>query len=217
MTHVCVYNRAGYGSSEPGPLPRHSQQLAGELHRLLENAGLHGPFVFVGHSLGGMTVQVIADRYSDKVAGLILLDPPPLPFIEGQVFPDLYKILEEQQIEFQTMADAAHQSADPEARQKADFLEAIASEQAALITESASQVGAIESFGDLPLVVIGSSIPNPGFGPDAEVFQQFWIEQNRKLTEKSTHSKFVLAQESSHYIHEDAPDLVLEVIREMVE
>jgi hypothetical protein len=25
FTHVCTYDRAGYGSSDPGPLPRHSQ------------------------------------------------------------------------------------------------------------------------------------------------------------------------------------------------
>lgn len=217
FTHVCTYDRAGYGLSEPGPLPRHSQQLADELQQLLKNAGISGPYVLVGHSLGGLTQQVFADRYPNLVAGLILLDPPPLPFITGQAFPELYQMLAGQAVEFQNMADVARQSADDEVQAKVDYLETIASEHAALIAESASQVAMIASFGDLPLIVIGSSTPNPAFGPDAEAFQQFWIEQNQELAMKSTNGRFVLAEESSHYIHEDAPDLVLDATQEVVE
>jgi len=96
-------------------------------------------------------------------------------------------------------------------------VKAVAAEHTALIAESATQIAGIESFGDLPLIVIGSGIPNPAFGPDAEAFQKFWIEQNQELATKSTDGRFVLAQESSHYIQEDAPDVVLDAIREMVE
>ena len=99
----------------------------------------------------------------------------------------------------------------------AGTLKAVASEHTALIAESASQVAAIPSFGDIPLVVIGSGKPNRAFGEQAEALQQFWIEQNRELTTKSTNGTFVLAQESSHTLHEDAPDVVLDAIRQMVE
>ena len=162
-------------------------------------------------------MQVFADRYPDQVAGLILLDPSPLPFISGQAFTELYQMLEGQATELQTMAEAAHESMDSEAQAMANFLEAIASEHRSLISESATQVGAIESFGDIPLIVIGSDIPNPAFGPDAKSFQQFWIEQNQELAEKSTKGSFILASKSSHYLHEDAPDVVVAAIHEMVE
>ena len=216
ITRVCTYDRAGYGASEPVPLPRHSQRLADELQHLLENAGIKGPYVLVGHSLGGLTMQIFADRYPDLVASLILLDPPPVSFITGQAFPELYQMFEGQAIEFQTMADGARQSTDAEAQAQVNYLKAVASEHAALIAESASQVAAIESFGDLPLVVIGSGVPNPAFGAEAERYQQFWVEQNRELAAKSTNGTFILAQESSHYIQDDAPDVVLDVIRELV-
>jgi pimeloyl-ACP methyl ester carboxylesterase len=216
VTHVCTYDRAGYGSSDPGPLPRHSQRVADELQLLLKKTGVKGPYVLVGHSLGGLNVQVFASRYPNLVAGLILLDPAPLPFITGQVFPELHRMLEQQAAELQSQAKAAREAMDTEAQSRANYLEAVASENAELITESASQVTAIESFGDIPLVVIGSGSPNPAFGADAEAFQQFWIEQNRKLAAKSTNGTFVLAQESSHYLHEDAPDVVLDAIRGMI-
>jgi carboxyl-terminal processing protease len=217
ITRVCTYDRAGYGSSEPGPLPRTSQRTAEELKQLLKKAHVEGPYVLVGHSLGGLNMQVFADRYPDLVAGLILLDPTPLPFITGQVFPELYRMLEQQTVELQRTVEAMRQSTDAEAQAKANYLEAVASENAELISESASQVAAIESFGDIPLIVIGSGKPNPAFGAEARAFQQFWIEQDLKLAIKSTNGKFGLVPESSHYLHEDAPEVVLDAIRKIGE
>ncbi len=224
ITRVCTYDRAGYGVSDPGPMPRHSQQMADELQRLLENAGVRGPYVLVGHSLGGLNVQVFAARYPDQVAGLVLLDPTPLAFITGQAFPDLYEMLAQQTADFQQMTEAARQSAsadagqtpDAEVQAKVAYLEAIASEHAMLMAESAAQVAGIASFGDLPLVVVGSDQPNPAFGEQAQAFQQFWIAQSKALATKSTHGSFVLTPESSHYLHEDAPNLVRDTIRHMV-
>jgi carboxyl-terminal processing protease len=214
---VCTYDRAGYGLSEPGPLPRTSQRAAYELELLLKKAHVKGPYVLVGHSLGGLNMQVFADRYPDLVAGLILLDPAPLPFITGQAYPDLFRMLEQQTADLQNTVEAMRQSSDAEAQAKANYLEAVASENAALIAESASQVAAIDSFGDIPLIVIGSGKPNPAFGADAEAFQQFWIEQDLKLVIKSTNGKFGLVPESSHYLHEDAPEVVLDAIRKIGE
>ena len=52
-TQVCTYDRAGYGWSDPYPLPRNAEQFAKELHTLLHEANIPGPYVLVGHSLGG--------------------------------------------------------------------------------------------------------------------------------------------------------------------
>src|SRR5687768_3288862 len=73
-TRICTYDRAGMGWSEPGPLPRDSKQFAKELHTLLQNADIAGPYVMVGHSLGGLTVRVFAHEYPSEVAGIVLVD-----------------------------------------------------------------------------------------------------------------------------------------------
>ena len=73
-TRVCAYDRAGRGWSDPGPAPRDARQLAGELHTLLGNAGVAGPYVLVGHSAGGVFVREYAARYPGEVAGMVLLD-----------------------------------------------------------------------------------------------------------------------------------------------
>lgn len=73
-TRVCSYDRSGYGWSESGARPRTSGVIADELHALLADAGLEGPFVLVGHSFGGFNVRMFASRYPDKVAGLVFVD-----------------------------------------------------------------------------------------------------------------------------------------------
>jgi len=72
--HVCTYDRAGMGWSDPGDQPRTSRQITRELHTLLGNAGVEGPYVLVGHSFGGTNMQVDASQYPDEVAGMVLVD-----------------------------------------------------------------------------------------------------------------------------------------------
>jgi pimeloyl-ACP methyl ester carboxylesterase len=74
FARVCSYDRSGIGWSESGPSPRTSPQIVKELHALLENAGVGGPYVLVGHSFGGANMQLYASEYSDEVAGMVLVD-----------------------------------------------------------------------------------------------------------------------------------------------
>ena len=73
-TRVCAYDRAGMGWSEMGPDPRDAKQITSELHTLLSKAGIDGPYVVVGHSLGGLSMLTYANRYPDEVAGVVLVD-----------------------------------------------------------------------------------------------------------------------------------------------
>src|SRR5215216_1386709 len=73
-TRVCAYDRAGMGWSESGPEPRDARQISGELHTLLSKAGIEGPYVLVGHSYGGLYARMYAARYSEEVAGVVLVD-----------------------------------------------------------------------------------------------------------------------------------------------
>jgi pimeloyl-ACP methyl ester carboxylesterase len=45
-----------------------------ELHTLLTNTGIAGPYVLVGHSFGGLYTRVYANQYPDEVAGMVLVD-----------------------------------------------------------------------------------------------------------------------------------------------
>ncbi|HEY9131871.1 MAG TPA: alpha/beta hydrolase, partial [Dyella sp.] len=75
LTTACTYDRAGYGFSDPGPLPRDTSALVDDLHRLLVAAHLKPPYIFVGHSLAGLNGVLFADKYRDQLAGMVLVDP----------------------------------------------------------------------------------------------------------------------------------------------
>jgi pimeloyl-ACP methyl ester carboxylesterase len=56
-------------------MPRTSRQIVKELHALILDARVEGPYVLVGHSFGTFTVRLYASTYPDEVAGMVLVDP----------------------------------------------------------------------------------------------------------------------------------------------
>src|ERR1700733_13598567 len=74
FTRVCTYDRAGYAWSDPGPKPRTFAQINLELHDALEKLGERGPFVLIGHAIGGPIVRNYATTYSNQVVGVIFVD-----------------------------------------------------------------------------------------------------------------------------------------------
>jgi len=74
FTRVCSYDRAGLGYSDASPRPRTSRDIAEELHTLLRNAGITGPLILVGHSMGGFDVRLFTSLYRNDVVGMVLVD-----------------------------------------------------------------------------------------------------------------------------------------------
>jgi pimeloyl-ACP methyl ester carboxylesterase len=75
LTRVCSYDRAGFGWSDGGPMPRTAGRIADELHTLLDRAGVGPPYLLVGHSFGGLVMLIFARRFMSDVAGMVLVDP----------------------------------------------------------------------------------------------------------------------------------------------
>jgi pimeloyl-ACP methyl ester carboxylesterase len=74
-TRACSYDRAGIGYSDPSPRPPTPANVVEDLHALLGRAGIKGPIVLVGHSLGGFNMKLYAATYPDEVVGMVLIDP----------------------------------------------------------------------------------------------------------------------------------------------
>ncbi len=74
FTTVCWYDRAGEGWSDPAPTARNSATIIHDLHELLQRAPVAGPYVLVGHSIGGEYVRVFTAQYPAEVAGVVLVD-----------------------------------------------------------------------------------------------------------------------------------------------
>lgn len=234
FAQVVIYDRAGYGWSEPSPHLRTSQQLADELYALVCNADLSAPYLLVGHSLAGWHLRLLARQQREVVAGLLLLDATPPNFHPrlAQLDPTFTQGADAALQEHQVMAQRARtgqlQRADVEpfgvppfltdAQREAFFhLTVQPTYWATLLAEwgaeekSRSQVQQVTTLGDLPLTLL-AAIPGEGYSAP---FRQLWVEEQQQQAALSTRSELILV-ESGHHIHWEQPDLVAATIQRMI-
>jgi pimeloyl-ACP methyl ester carboxylesterase len=223
-TRVCTYDRAGMGYSEASPLPRTAKQFAYELHTLLARANIAGPYLLVGHSLGGLTVRIFAHDYPTEVAGVVLIDsmspgqmtqPPAeivpqtsyqasafsLPFLLGRI--GLVRVLAEplgliQTLPAQTQPAYAAFAVTPRTAQT--FVDEFSGVQVSL-----AQADAVSSFGDLPLIVLTAALNQ----------QADWQTMQTELLLLSSNSQQIMA-DSGHEIEIEQPEAAVAAILNMI-
>lgn len=231
-TRICSYDRAGAGWSEAGPAPRTSQQIAKELHTLLANAGLSGPYVLVGHSAGGMHAQVYASQYPAEVAGLVLVDPTPAQLImrfspeqRRTVLPSpgQFQLLKVMQFfgllrfirlpgeEALASLPAATQAQIRAHRLQSGAVAAMAAEFESFETTIRQTAEATPLPADRPLIIVWHGIPAEPveLEPQARAAMDALIQQ-------SSNSQLIVAENSGHYITFDRPDVVIDAIEQVV-
>jgi pimeloyl-ACP methyl ester carboxylesterase len=230
FTRVCSYDRAGLGYSDSSPLPRTSRVIVDELHRLLQHAGIGGPLVLVGHSMGGFDVRLYASLYRSEVVGMVLVDSSH-PQQQKRLPPALNDLdatwLREQEFFEFTMPfgiprllgfcgnAAAVRAVDCNFH---SVRESVAELKA--ISESAAQTAATGSLGDIPLVVLSHDpeTPQPDLPEDlVKPANDAWQQMQEELTHLSSKGKQVIAKNSGHYIQLDRPDLVIKAVRSVVD
>jgi len=242
FARVCSYDRAGYGWSDSGPEPRSSLQIARELKQLLQAAGEKGPYVLVGHSMGGYDIRVYTGQYPNDVAGMVLVDAshedqdlraPESIRKWGQDYrkhPGWKKLKYFFQIHLgwaRLMADRDAPEFWPKAfREEEDFLMLPTKHQFAVIDEdqvfstlSAAQVRSAGNLGDRPLIVL-TATRQDDISPeiplkDAQSQEDLWVHQLQpELARLSTHGKQIVV-DSSHEMPTEHPEVVVSAIHQV--
>jgi len=219
---ACSYDRAGYAWSEPSPATRSAGNIVRELHLLLRNSGIAPPFVLVGHSFGGLLMQMYASRHPDEVAGMVLVDSSHSGLAHQSIDLDriasighTVKILAPTGIPrflFPLPAGApasreeSVRAAERTLMKTTKSLRTAAAEMAALRTSLEEVAASPPSLGDKPLYVLSEGRRRAGF----------WLELQEDLTRLSTESEWRTAEGSGHFIHHDQPELVVEAVRTVV-
>jgi pimeloyl-ACP methyl ester carboxylesterase len=230
FTRVCSYDRGGIGYSDSSPRPRTTRVIVDELHRLLQQAGIIGPLILVGHSMGGFDVRLYAGLYRNEVVGMVLVDSSH-PEQQKRLPPELKDLdatwLREQEVFEFTMPfgiprllgfcgnDAAIRAVDCNFR---SVRESVAELKA--ISESASQTATTGSLGDIPLVVLSHDpdTPQPDLPEDlVKPANDAWQQMQEELAHLSSKGEQVIAKNSGHYIQLDRPDLVIKAVRSVVD
>lgn len=190
-TRTCVYDRANLGRSDPARGPRRFGDLVGDLETLLDVAGIPGPYVLVGTSGGGFITAGYAVEHPDRVAGMVLIDT-------GAPLEDPPREIVEA-----TAPD------HPENVEKRDYLQVERTAWAAR-----------EEIGDFPMTVV-----TVDFSAAAERESPFPAER-RAMKDNVRRQKgwLVLSRLAEqkvvrigHAVEEERPDLVIDVILEVLD
>jgi pimeloyl-ACP methyl ester carboxylesterase len=228
FTRVCAYDRAGNGWSDPGPTPRTPRLIVNELHILLHKSGNPGPFVLVGHSIGGMYTRVYASTYPKEVAGMVLVDSlpeqplrwTPRGIVWEQDFQqlDLWAYSQPLQarlglMRLRGMPAGLIRVLPPTVLAPATALGLRSHaydynlNEGAVIKETVEQVRAIRPLGDIPVFVLLAPNKLP---TNRETWQA-------RLSQLSRHVSYLLVEGSGHFIHLARPQIVVDAIRQTVE
>jgi pimeloyl-ACP methyl ester carboxylesterase len=246
-TRVCTYDRAGYGWSEPAAGQRDGAQVVDELLTLLQVAGEPGPYLLVGHSLGGVHVRQFAAQYPEEVAGLVLVDTAyPLevsPEFELQMrssigFYQGMKLMTSSGI-LRILGPLGGEDSMPATARKLpaelqqtylnllldpkQYTTAI-SEMVSLpqtFQQTSQLLTGDRPFGDLPLIVLTAGQTSaPGSTPFSETYVPVADEQIRlqaELAGQSSQGEQRIVSGSGHSVHLDAPEEVIRAIVDLVE
>lgn len=234
LTRVCTYDRASHGWSEGGGTPRTVPQIVEELHTLLRASGTEGPYILVGHSLGGLYMHCFARRYPTETAGLVLID---------SAFPDLYRhwpsaFLRKTELRLKRTWLAArfgllrlgwlsippHPEKLPYDVQRVistlwlspSFWRTAIEQNKQLNKNVPDLFNQMSPFPDIPLVVL-TPAHNAWLTDISPEFPALWLEGQEKLAQLSSQGKLMIVEKSGHNIHHDKPELVAEIIYQMVQ
>jgi len=219
FTRVCAYDRPGtvaavndsvrQSRSDPVPMPRTAPDVVADLHALLRTAGVPAPYVFAGHSLGGLVVRLYTSTYPGDVVGLVLIDAYS-EMLETLLTPERWAALVRLNV-----------------RSGSDTIKPIPGygdlETIGYGKNNAvmRQAAATTPLGPMPLAVLAHArpfdLPKETEGFSSDTLESVMRAANEKLATLVPNARFFVAKDSGHDIHQDQPELVIEAIRQAVE
>lgn len=186
FAQVLLYDRAGLGQSESGTKPRSTVQIANELHTLLDSAKINPPYILVGHSMGGLHIQVFAKLFPNEVAAMVFVDPTPKELADTLSTTAINNLI----------SQGAPQG--------------VLDEAAEGLNVSIPVFKSLPTLPNVPVVVLTSSFTGEG-----GVEKSQWDELNnyhQKLSEEVSDGTHIVATNSGHYIQINEPTLVIDAI-----
>lgn len=185
---VIVYDRAGYGFSDPTTGAADAKAAAGDLSGVLAQSGIRGPYVLVGHSLGGLYAQYYAAHYPDQVAGLVLV--------------------ESRAANFTRRCEAAAISMCAPTGMLVRFMPKGAQDEVAGLPSTVAQVESSDFGRGMRALVLSRRV-----GPKPSAFDALWTQTQSDLAARYAGATHLIAPGGGHFVHRDQRDWFVSAVR----
>jgi pimeloyl-ACP methyl ester carboxylesterase len=217
FTRVCSYDRSGIAWSDNGPKDSCSLRVR-EVHAALNNAGIDGPYVLVGHSLGALVARLYEAQYPRDVAGMVFAD-------HAMSFTVTMRMPPEDNTSARPDFSGGGIDSDPNfsklsTRDRELYRWAMSQPRIQVAMQAISKVApecdaqadAIlqkdsRPLGDKPLVDVST---------DMDRIPEY-VKLQATLLSLSRNSKEMIAERSSHFVIIDRPDVVINAIGQVVQ
>lgn len=194
VSTVVAYNRLGIGRSSKPSEPQTGDVVVRMLHALLERLGLHPPYILVGHSLGGLFVNLFARTYPSEVAAVVFLD---------SAAPEDSTLIDEHGTGTQRLAQRVVDAVFG----RDQFGET------ACVPKTVEMIARAGAFPPVPVVVVSAGRPARGNPPAVRAAR---ARNQEGLVALSPLGEHLVAHKSGHFPHISEPGLVSEAIRLLV-
>lgn len=185
---VFLYDRAGMGRSPYSPNPRTSLFMVEELRSVLKRENFKPPYILVGHSYGGVNMRIFANLYPQEVVGLLLIDSTPGDYRE--VF-------------LPTMSDAFKAAYEKQFIHEGNYDE---------FEESLNQLKQTQKQVSVPFIVLSAG-KKEHYSTESQLL---WNKMQADILQFTTNGHFQIAENSTHYIQRDQPELVITSIESLI-
>jgi pimeloyl-ACP methyl ester carboxylesterase len=218
-TRVCAYDRPGTyaeideeivpSRSDAITQPRTVSEMVEELHALLQAAKLPGPYILVGHSMGGFMARLYAATYPDEVVGMVLIDAYS-ELLEDVMPPERWQALV--RLNKEMGSGVVHPIPGYGDAETTSY-----GAGNAVVREAV----AATPLPPMPLAVLAHGKPFPvpegAQGFTTKELEGFLLAANEAQAALVPNARFWMATESGHDIHQDQPELVIEAVQQVLE
>ena len=242
-TRTVAYDNAGFGFSDPGPLPRTASAIVTDLRAALKAADIRPPYVLAGWSFGGLIMRLFAFKHPRDVVGMVMVDSSSerqIGLFAGDPMAMAWqrKLLRVEQLaragdlvagtpeydEFVVRDGAPKLPAAVKAARRAQrtspgFYRAARSEYANLAAATLDEMNAARKpLGDMPLIVLTAGkffpMPEQSVHP-AEAWREAWRTGHDEIAALSTRSEQRTIA-AGHAIQWEKPEAVVAAIEEVL-
>jgi pimeloyl-ACP methyl ester carboxylesterase len=237
-SRACSYDRAGYGQSDMGPLPRDGRAVAKDLDQALRNAGIEGPFIVVGHSLGALYVRIFAELRPNDVVGMVLVDPSieyqdkrfaamfgpnagsAKPFHDAAA--KCLAAAEQKRLPsldpFLASCVPDHTPATLKRTLNADNWRTQLSEADTMWAATSDEADTARYYyGDMPLIVLTAENSYANLPARArQIVSDFWRKLHEEIAARAMHGENRMVPKSSHLMMLDRPDAVIVAVEDAI-